>query len=371
MPTDVIELVARGTERAAAIAWSPEDVVAGVERRALVSDAGRLSCPSRLSRHVVRRNVAVQDGEPIVVRWVDFASLRRERPAWPLLAMIAVRWETLIGSLFPVALGLVCASRVRPLHAIAMIAATLSIHASVNLLSEAFEHVRGDDSLHRWGGSKVLQRGWLTAKQLVRWGAALGVIGAAVGIAVVVATASLPLLGFGALGALVAWQFKLPPLRLDRTLVGEWLLLVVFGPIVAAAACFAASGELRIDAAIAGAIASAALGLRRHLRNTRRLPDDTMLGNRTLSTRLGFGMGRALTMLLALALSTLPSIFVVAGIAPTWELASLAIAPLLVWSLRPALVAFAPHDPRVTTSIRRTDVALAVYALAVVLLWAT
>jgi 1,4-dihydroxy-2-naphthoate octaprenyltransferase len=367
MPTDVIELVPRGSERAAAIAWSPEDVVAGVRRRALLSDAGRLSCPSRLSRHVVRHPGRV---EPIVVRWVELASLRRERPAWPLLAALAVRWETLIGSLFPVALGLVCATRLRAAPAIAMIAATLLIHASVNLLSEAFEHVRGDDSLHRWGGSKVLQRGWLTARQLARWGAALGVIGAAVGIAVVITTESLPLFGFGALGALAAWQFKLPPLRLDRTLVGEWLLLIVFGPLVATAACFAASGERRVDAAVAGAIASAALGLRRHLRNTRRLPDDTMLGNRTLSARLGFHAGRRLLVLHAIALATLPSILVLAGVAPATLLATLAAAPLLVWALRPALAAFAPHDPRMTSSIRRTDPALAAYALAAVLLWA-
>jgi 1,4-dihydroxy-2-naphthoate octaprenyltransferase len=374
----LIEIIERTSAEYRDRVWRGERMINGARCRAVIGEAGRLVTPSRLASHTGSMTESV-----VVVRWVELAALRRAGPGLARAFADAVRWRSLVRVVFPALLGIACArgaAGFTALRALAILATLVCAHAAVNAVSEAVEHARGDDSLLRFGGSKVLQHGWLAPRQLVELGLGLAAVGLATGVATVMATRTWDMLAIGVAGVALASQFRLPPLQLSRTAVGELVVALLFGPILA----WAVARMLGADAAVGsggagGAWRAAALGalpglefaLRRQLHNLRRLPDDRMLDNRTLVTRLGFRSSQHLVTGLAIALIAAPLVLVALG-AAAWPLALLAgSAPLIGWAVAPAHGALAPHHPMLSQAIHRTDLALLGYAaLALVLVFA-
>ena len=185
--------------------------------RAIIGEAGRLATPSRLASHTGTMNE-----NAIVLRWVEVAQLRAQRPSRVRLALDALRWYTIVATLFPIGVGISLTTPAAEPRRIALaVIATLLAHGAVNLISEAFDHIRGDDSLLRAGGSKVLQHGWLNPRQLVVGAFVLGLVATIAGIFAVRANADWRLFALGAIAVIVAAEIRLPPLALSSTGFGE------------------------------------------------------------------------------------------------------------------------------------------------------
>lgn len=332
------------------------------EVTAVIRDTGRLSAPSRFTAFV-----APSREEPVVVRYRPTAEVLAERPALPLLAAMAIRWDTLVDSLLPIALGLREVMVQAPLEAGRIALAALLLHVAANLFSEVSQDMRRVDSLFRAGGSKVLQRGWLTPSQLTWTGITLAFGGLAVTGMVLVAQPS-PLLATAVvLGIAVASRGSFPGAGSRRTIKSDLALLVIFGPILAVAAGAAARGHGDLESLVAGLVTAAAIGLRRHLDKMRRIPDDAALGRRTLPVALGFERSKVFAVVLAVVAVVGPSTAWVTGLAPPTVLFSLAFAPILLWVLAPALTAMIPHDPALARAGRRWHWIILVYGA--VLAW--
>lgn len=354
----LIEVLHRGTPEYTAVAWTGERVIGGAPHRARFGDAGQLATPSRLAK-----KIAPVAEQRVVVHWVPLADVKARRPPLARLLVAATRPSTLLGSLFPAALAMTAAGQ----RSLALLVAMTLVHVAINLVSEAADHVRGVDSLVRWGGSKIAPQGWLTARQLAWGGVLAGVVGGAIGLhAALFEIRSWPLLVVGAVIVAIGAQFRVPPLRLSRTILGELLLPLAAGPLLTWAVSAAVGGPRGWEPAALGALPALSLFLRRHLRNLRRLPDDRVIGERTWATRLGFTRSQLLAVVVAALLAAGPVVLAALGAAP-WHFAAVALAavPLFV-VLRPVLRAYAPHAPPVSRAIAHLDPWLFAYALAAI-----
>jgi 1,4-dihydroxy-2-naphthoate octaprenyltransferase len=359
-----LEVLRRDGPEARRLAWSPSVRRDGTACIALLSDPGRLGTLSRLSRLI-----SPSGERHIVVRYVPAEAVRRRRPPIPVMLLRALRWETLSAGLVPAGLGVALGGPPDAAMAAAILGAVLALHAAANLGSEAYEHVSGDDAPLRWGGSKVLESGALSATSCVRLGGLLGLLGVALGIALVWITRSTSLLLMGAAGTVLAWQFSAPPLRLRRGPLGDLVLMLIFGPLLLCGARRATGGAIDGLALAAGLLASLPAAVLRHLRNVRRLPDDAMLGHGTIAARLSFRGNKLAIAMAAAALLVAPALAPLAA-APRLLPAVMLLAPAFVWALRPALGAFGPHDPAITQSFRRWAGLSWVYGIALIALWA-
>jgi 1,4-dihydroxy-2-naphthoate octaprenyltransferase len=115
----------------------------------------------------------------------------------------------------------------------------VALEASKNATGDIFDYdsgtdlrVAAEDKTDFSGGKRVLVEGLLTRRQT--WGIAVaaGVLGAVLGLAIVVWREPAAL-WFGLVGGLLAWSYHGPPLKLAYRGAGELAVLLVYGPLVA------------------------------------------------------------------------------------------------------------------------------------------
>ena len=132
-------------------------------------------------------------------------------------------------------------------------------HVASNVVNDVFDFRSGVDTLAPtkdspdFGGSDVLTKGLMTPGEATVW--AFVFAGAALALGAVIATTA----GWGVfipalLGALIAFQYAAPPLRfgyVGRGL-GEFGILIAFGPLTVAGAAWAVGGRWSWSAAAVG-----------------------------------------------------------------------------------------------------------------------
>jgi len=116
-----------------------------------------------------------------------------------------------------------------PMHAAT---ATLTVvfalvaHAGVNVLNDYYDALNGTDAANVdrvfpfTGGSRIIQNGVLSARQMAVFGAALFAVVIAAGLWLTAASAP-GLVWIGAAGLLIGWMYSAPPLRLNSRGLGE------------------------------------------------------------------------------------------------------------------------------------------------------
>lgn len=358
----MIEVLARESKRLRHLLHDPRLQIQGQEHVAVFSDAGRLWTPSRLAALIGN-----ECNRLVVVRWVPLTEVRQGQPSWLSIACIAARIETLHGSLFPVGLGLALAHGPVSIVLAVSVAVTMSLlHLAANLANAAFEHIWGDDRAFRDAGAKVLLHGWAKAYHFLGVAVVLSLLAAVAGVYLALWMKRPWLLPVGIVSGLLAWQFNAPPLRLKRTLVGDGVLFLLFGPMLTVSVCYLASGSLPAGIWGAGLLAGLHTSLRHLLRSVRLLHDDAMLGHRTLGGRLGYFRAVRLVMTLGAVLTVAPVICFTWLPVPVLLLGCLTNGGVFAWALWPAFVATTPHDPRLTRATRRLTLVQWIYPLALV-----
>ena len=121
--------------------------------------------------------------------------------------------------------------------ALATLLLALIAHAGVNVLNDYYDEVNGTDRANTervfpfTGGSRFIQNGVLTARQVGVFGAVLVSLAILGGVGL--ASVSGPgLLGIGAAGLLLGWAYSAPPLALNSRGLGEPSVALGFGLIV-------------------------------------------------------------------------------------------------------------------------------------------
>lgn len=163
---------------------------------------------------------------------------------------LATRLPFLSATIVPVFLGLAAAGYDRRfslgLAALTLLGA-MAVHLGLNVANDIFDTLSGVDDVNFTptkfsGGSRVLQYGLVSLRQMVTLAAVFYAIAIIIGL-VLVAIAGPGLLWLGVAGVLISYFYTAPPLRLVHRGLGELCVALGFGPIMVLGTYFVQTGH--------------------------------------------------------------------------------------------------------------------------------
>jgi len=194
------------------------------------------------------------------------------------------------------------------------LAATVCVHFAANVINdvgdEGCDRVNDDRIFPYTGGSRFIQNGVLTSREMTLWGITLLVVAALLGLALIGLRGRFVLV-FGVIGVALGLLYSLPKVQLSAHGVGEAAIAAAFGVLPVCGAAWLQSdrvdwASLLISIPVSMWVASILL--------MNEVPDrdaDARAGKRTLVVRLGVTATRRLYLALHL---TACIAFVLAGV---------------------------------------------------------
>jgi 1,4-dihydroxy-2-naphthoate octaprenyltransferase len=112
----------------------------------------------------------------------------------------------------------------------------LCIHAGLNMSNDYFDHLSGNDEINREltpfsGGSRVIQEGILSAREVLRLALTFYFIGITIGLYLAMVR-GWPVLALGVVGVFMAFFHNAPPINLYHLGLGELSVGIGFGPLI-------------------------------------------------------------------------------------------------------------------------------------------
>lgn len=256
-------------------------------------------------------------------------------------ALVVTRAPFLSASIFPVLIAGAYVAQVGafswPAFLLALVGAA-SVHIAANTWNDMYDWQSGADKINHdyflpySGGSRAIELGLITERGLMK--IALGAIAVAfacgLGIAALGSPVVLPL---GLLGALAAWTYTAPPLRLiARRGLGELLIGVAFGPLLSVGAVAAVTGSVDPIAALLGIPVGLLTTAILWINEFPDAPSDALAGKTHLVVTIGTSAARwGYVALIAVAFGTLAALVALGALAPTALLALITL-PLAIRS---------------------------------------
>jgi 1,4-dihydroxy-2-naphthoate octaprenyltransferase len=277
------------------------------------------------------------------LRYMRSLSIETGREIRPRLSrlwtfLIATRFPFLTATLVPVLLGVAVAARAGEftfwLAALTVVGAA-AIHLGLNTANDIFDTLSGADEANYnptqySGGSRVLQRGLLSLKQMAAICAASYAVGAAIGIFLVVYLESVELLAIGIAGVLLSFFYTAPPVRLVHRGLGELTTALGFGPIMVLGAYVVQTGKLAWEPLVASIPVAILVAMILYVNEIPDRRSDAEAGKRTLPTRLSreaVTRGFLVAVLTAFAVVAVASVM---GVIPRPAIIALAALPLAI-----------------------------------------
>jgi len=178
-------------------------------------------------------------------RYFDALSLERGTPVKPKLArgwllLRATRLPFLSATIVPVVLGIAIAAThgsFEPVTALLTVIGASLVQLGLNVANDVFDTVQGADDANvtptRYsGGSRVIQYGLLSLRQMASMSAAFYLAAAGIGLLLLWLRGSPALVAIGVIGLIVSVAYTAPPLRLVYRGLGEIAVAIGFGPLM-------------------------------------------------------------------------------------------------------------------------------------------
>jgi 1,4-dihydroxy-2-naphthoate octaprenyltransferase len=220
----------------------------------------------------------------------------RPRLSLPWLTIRSTRLPFLSATLVPVAVGIVIAASqgwFDPLVALLTIVGAAFIHLGLNVSNDVFDTMAGADDVNVTptqysGGSRVIQYGLLSLRQMAIVSAVCYAVGIASGLIILALRPSSALLAIGVLGVIVSLAYTAPPLRLVYRGLGEIAVAIGFGPLMLLGAYVAQTGgPLAWEPFVASIPIAILVALILYVNEIPDRRSDARAGKRTLPVRLG------------------------------------------------------------------------------------
>ena len=217
----------------------------------------------------------------------------RLSPVWTFL--LATRLPFLTATIVPILLGIAVAARDGYFSwwlALLTLVGGAAIHIGLNTANDIFDALSGADEANYTptqfsGGSRVIQRGLLTLRQMCALSAGAYVVGISIGVTLVLARGSLELLAIGLLGVALSVFYTAPPLRLVHRGLGEVTTALGFGPIMVLGAYVVQAQKLSWEAFVVSVPVAILIALVLYVNEIPDRYSDGSVGKRTLPARLG------------------------------------------------------------------------------------
>ncbi len=244
--------------------------------------------------------------------------------------ILATRPQTLLVGAVPVLLGAAAAARLGVVRWNAVIGAffgSILIQIGTNLANDVFDYEKGTDTHERIGPLRVTQAGLLSARQ-VRSGMIASFALAALFGSYLVSIGGLPIVVIGLASIASGIAYTGGPYPLGYHGLGDFFVLVFFGPVAVCGTSFVASGRFDTVAFVAslsaGALATAVLVVN----NVRDIETDVKTNKRTLPVRFGRSFGVAEYAALIVVAMIVPFVLVFGFSVHLFALASLVTLPV-------------------------------------------
>lgn len=192
---------------------------------------------------------------PQARRYLAALSAERGRQVKPQMAIgwrffLATRLPFLSATVVPVFVGLAAAAydrRFSPGLALLTLLGASAVHLGLNVANDIFDTLSGVDEANFTptqfsGGSRVLQYGLVSLRQMTALAAVCYAIAISIGL-VLVAVSGVGLLWLGVAGVLISYFYTAPPLRLVHHGLGEPCVALGFGPIMVLGTYFVQTGH--------------------------------------------------------------------------------------------------------------------------------
>ncbi len=275
-------------------------------------------------------------------RYFDALSSARGSPVKPRLArgwlfFRATRLPFLSATVVPVVLGIAIAAAHGSfdlLTAVLTVAGASFVQLGLNVANDVFDAVQGADDANvtptRYsGGSRVIQYGLLTVRQMAAMAAAFYGAAVAIGLVLLAVRGSVALLAIGLLGVVVSVAYTAPPLKLVYRGLGEVAVAVGFGPLMLLGAYVVQTrGILTWEPVLVSIPIALLVALILYVNEIPDRRGDARAGKRTLPVRLSReAVIRGYDAMVVLAYGILV-VGVVAGVLPVTALLALLTIPL-------------------------------------------
>jgi 1,4-dihydroxy-2-naphthoate octaprenyltransferase len=277
------------------------------------------------------------------LRYLEKLSLERGRPVKPRLSrmwtfLLATRLPFLTATFVPVLLGIAVAARDGYFNlwfAFVTVIGAAAIHIGLNTANDIFDALSGADEANvnptqYSGGSRVIQRGLVTLRQMSALSVGAYAAGISAGIYLVLARASLELLVIGVIGVALSIFYTAPPLRLVHRGLGELAVAIGFGPLMVLGAYVVQAQRLSWEALVASIPVAILIALVLYVNEIPDRPADAAVGKRTLPVRLDRSAVTMGFLLAALAAFVVILVSAVPGVLPRPALISFLALPLVV-----------------------------------------
>jgi 1,4-dihydroxy-2-naphthoate octaprenyltransferase len=178
-------------------------------------------------------------------RYFDALSLERGTPVKPrlsfgFLALRATRLPFLSATIVPVVLGIAIAASHGSFDLVAAALTVIGaafVQLGLNVANDVLDTVQGADDANVTptqfsGGSRVIQYGLVSLRQMATVATAFYVAAAVVGLVLLATHGSVALLVIGVVGFIVSLGYTAPPLKLVYRGLGEAAVALGFGPLM-------------------------------------------------------------------------------------------------------------------------------------------
>ncbi|MDQ6748914.1 MAG: prenyltransferase [Candidatus Dormibacteraeota bacterium] len=206
---------------------------------------------------------------------------------------LATRLPFLTATLVPVFLGIAAAGLDHHFSiglALLTLVGGIAVHLGLNVANDVFDARSGADDYNVnptmfSGGSRVIQYGLVSLRQMVMIMVACYAVAAAIGLLLVALTGA-SLLWLGLAGILISFFYTAPPLKLVHRGLGEVAVALGFGPIMVLGAYFVQTGHYALRPLVLSLPVALLVML---ILYANEIPDrvsDARAGKRTLVVRL-------------------------------------------------------------------------------------
>ena len=239
--------------------------------------------------------------------------------------------------ILPILLGTAIANHLQgvflPLYFALSLIAGIFTHAGINVINDYFDHLNKADDLNKTpltpfaGGSRMIQKGILSAEKTYRYGLLLLTIAVSIGLFLVWAR-GLPLLWIGLIGILSGYFYSAPPFSFHSRGLGEMLVGLNFGVLAVLGAYYVQTQTLNLTAIIAALPLTGLVAAILYINGFPDLVTDKQAGKNTLVVYLGKMQARPIYALLILFSFIAVVVGVIYHYLPLLSLISLLALPL-------------------------------------------
>lgn len=250
---------------------------------------------------------------------------------------LATRLPFLSATIIPVLLGVAVAGRAgywNPWLAVLTLIGACAIHIGLNVSNDFFDTLSGADDANvnptqYSGGSRVVQHGLVTIRQMGALSLAAYLAGIGIGVYLVVVRGSVELFAIGVAGVLLSVFYTAPPVRLVHRGLGEVTTGLGFGPVMVLGAYVVQADRLAWEPVLASVPLAILIALVLYVNEIPDRAADATVGKRTLPVRLGRDVITTGFLVAALTAFVAIAVLAVPGVIPRPSVLALLALPLV------------------------------------------